>query len=53
MPLLTEEQKDQFWRHGVLVVENAVGPKHLASLRDTIARSASWYLVLCKIGDGC
>ena len=33
MAELTQDQKDQFWRDGVLVVENAVTPEQLASLR--------------------
>ncbi len=37
MTILTQDQKDQFWRDGVLVVENAVTPEELKSLRDTFA----------------
>ncbi|MGB0844543.1 MAG: phytanoyl-CoA dioxygenase family protein [Alphaproteobacteria bacterium] len=32
--MLSQEQKDQFWRDGVLVVEDAVTPEQLQSLRD-------------------
>jgi ectoine hydroxylase-related dioxygenase (phytanoyl-CoA dioxygenase family) len=35
MAHLTSEQKDQFWRDGVLVVEDAVTPAQLAALRAT------------------
>lgn len=34
---LTQEQKDQFWRDGVLVVEDAVTPEELAALRAVFA----------------
>lgn len=34
MPVLTQEQKDQFWRDGVLVLENAVAPEELTQLKD-------------------
>lgn len=35
MPLhLTQEQIDQFWRDGVLVVEDAVSPEQLAAMRN-------------------
>ena len=37
MNALTQEQRDQFWRDGFLVVENAVSPEHLAALRAEIA----------------
>jgi len=37
MGILTRDQKDQFWRDGVLVVENAVTPEELKALRDTFA----------------
>lgn len=37
MTVLTQAQKDQFWRDGFLVVENAVSPEHLAELRAEIA----------------
>ena len=33
MPILTQEQKDAFWRDGVLTVENAVTPEQLAGLK--------------------
>lgn len=33
MEALTQDQKDQFWRDGVLVVEDAVTPEELANLR--------------------
>ena len=33
MALLTQDQKDQFWRDGFVVLENAVTPDELASLR--------------------
>jgi len=33
MAHLTQEQKDQFWRDGVLVVDNAVSGDQLADLR--------------------
>ena len=39
MSILTQEQKDQFWRDGVLLVENAVNPDELAALREVFA---SW-----------
>ena len=35
--MLTQEQKDQFWRDGVLVVEDAVTSKQLADLRSEFA----------------
>ena len=35
MSELTEAQKDQFWRDGFLVVEDAVTPAQLSALRDT------------------
>ena len=38
MAQLTEDQKDQFWRDGVLVVEDAVTPGQLADLRREFAR---------------
>lgn len=34
MAILTQEQKDTFWRDGVLVVEDAVTPEQLTALRD-------------------
>lgn len=37
MALLSEEQKEQFWRDGVLVVENAVTAEELADLRRVFA----------------
>lgn len=37
MAILTQDQKDQFWRDGVLVVEDAVTPEQLKALRDTFA----------------
>lgn len=37
MDQLTKAQKDQFWRDGVLVVEDAVTPEQLANLRAVIA----------------
>lgn len=37
MSLLTQDQKDQFWRDGVLVVEDAVTPEQLAALRGVFA----------------
>lgn len=37
MGLLTQEQKDSFWRDGVLVVENAVDPQDLARLKEEFA----------------
>ncbi len=37
MNKLTQSQKDQFWRDGVLVVENAVDPQDLASLKKQFA----------------
>ena len=33
MTALSQEQKDAFWRDGVLVVEDAVTPEQLAALR--------------------
>ena len=33
MAVLNEEQIAQFWRDGVLTVENAVTPEHLSALR--------------------
>ena len=35
--MLTQEQKDQFWRDGVLVVEDAVTSEQLADLRSEFA----------------
>ena len=35
--MLTKAQKDQFWRDGCLVVENAVTPAQLAALKAEIA----------------
>ncbi|WGI22752.1 phytanoyl-CoA dioxygenase family protein [Amylibacter sp. IMCC11727] len=37
MTILTQDQKDQFWRDGVLVVEDAVTAEQLAALRDVFA----------------
>ena len=37
MAELTQDQKDQFWRDGVLVVEDAVTQRQLEALRDTFA----------------
>ena len=37
MTHLTQEQKNQFWRDGVLVVEDAVTPDQLARLREVFA----------------
>ena len=37
MSVLTQEQKDQFWRDGVLMVEDAVTASELASLREVFA----------------
>ena len=37
MAYLSQEQKDQFWRDGVLVVEDAVTPKQLDDLRKVFA----------------
>ena len=37
MGVLTQEQKDAFWRDGCLVVPNAVSPDLLARLRAEIA----------------
>ena len=37
MAALSQDQKDQFWRDGVLVVENAVTADELAALRDVFA----------------
>ena len=34
MTALTQDQKDQFWRDGVLVIEDAVTPAELTSLRE-------------------
>lgn len=34
MPELTQAQKDQFWKDGVLTVEDAVTPEQLAQLRN-------------------
>ncbi|MDH3666494.1 MAG: phytanoyl-CoA dioxygenase family protein [Paracoccaceae bacterium] len=33
MPVLSQDQIDQFWRDGVLTIENAVTPEQLAALR--------------------
>lgn len=35
--MLTQDQKDQFWREGVLVVEDAVSPEELESLREAFS----------------
>jgi len=37
MAVLNQAQKDQFWKDGVLVVENAVTPEQLAALRGAMA----------------
>lgn len=37
MAVLTQTQKDQFWRDGVLVVEDAVSPQELTKLREVFA----------------
>lgn len=37
MALLTQEQKNHFWRDGVLVIENAMDREHLDKLRDEFA----------------
>jgi ectoine hydroxylase-related dioxygenase (phytanoyl-CoA dioxygenase family) len=37
MAALTRAQTDQFWRHGFLVVDDAVTPTQLTSLRQTFA----------------
>ena len=37
MNKLTQAQRDQFWSDGVLVVENAVDPQDLASLKNQFA----------------
>ena len=37
MGLLTQEQEGRFWRDGVLVVTDAVGPQDLARLREVFA----------------
>jgi|GEM_PF-2647369 len=37
MALLTQEQKDAFWRGGMLVVGNAVGTEQLVALRAEFA----------------
>lgn len=37
MSVLTQEQKDQFWQDGVLMVEDAVTAEQLASLREVFA----------------
>ncbi len=37
MPALTEDQRDRFWRDGVLVVEDAVTPDELENLRRVFA----------------
>lgn len=37
MTELSQTQKDQFWRDGVLVVENAVTPKQLQNLREVFS----------------
>ncbi|MGI9487006.1 MAG: phytanoyl-CoA dioxygenase family protein [Geminicoccaceae bacterium] len=34
MAALTEDQKDRFWRDGVIVMEDAVTPEELANLRE-------------------
>ncbi|MFK7939996.1 MAG: phytanoyl-CoA dioxygenase family protein [Roseovarius sp.] len=39
MAILTQDQKDTFWRDGVLVVEDAVTPDQLQALRDEFS---SW-----------
>jgi len=37
MNVLTRAQQDQFWRDGVLIVDNAVTPAQLTALRDQFA----------------
>ena len=37
MPVLTETQVEQFWRDGVLTIENAVTPEQLAALKRDFA----------------
>jgi phytanoyl-CoA hydroxylase len=37
MNMLTQEQKDQFWRDGVLVIEDAVTPQELNRLKEVFA----------------
>ncbi|SLN11664.1 Phytanoyl-CoA dioxygenase (PhyH) [Roseovarius albus] len=37
MSLLSRDQKDQFWRDGVIVIEDAVTPEQLADLRRVFA----------------
>jgi len=37
MQALTQDQKDQFWRDGVLLVEDAVTPEQLVKLREVFA----------------
>ena len=39
MAVLTQEQKNTFWRDGVLIVEEAVTPKELAMMR---AEFSNW-----------
>jgi phytanoyl-CoA hydroxylase len=38
MDLLSQEQKDIFWRDGVLVLENAASPQQLAALKEEFCR---------------
>ena len=45
MALLTQEQKDQFWRDGVLVIEDAVTPEQLHALREVFSQ---WVEESCK-----
>ena len=37
MPVLTQDQKDAFWRDGVLMLDNAVTEEQLAGLREVFA----------------
>ena len=37
MSVLTQDQKNQFWRDGVLTVEDAVTPDELTGLREVFA----------------
>ncbi len=38
MPVLSQEQIDQFWRDGVLTAPDAISPKQLAAIRTDFAR---------------
>ncbi len=48
MPALAQRQIDQFWRDGVLTVENAVTPENLAALKRDLG---SW--VVGPAGSVC